>query len=266
MAVHKKLNVVGIIPARMGSSRFPGKPLARINGIPMLGHVYFRSKMCRALTQVCVATCDREISDYVLSIGGAVVMTSSKHERASDRAAEALFKMEEDLRKKIDIVVMIQGDEPMLYPEMIEESLMPMMSDNAVEIVNLMSVIKSREEQDDPNVVKVVVNLTKGAMYFSREPVPSRKKAKIEIGKMYKQVPVIAFRRDFLIRYNELAPTPLEIIESVDMLRVLEYGYSVKMVETKFQTYGVDTLDDLKKVERLMCNDKLFPQYAGSHK
>jgi 3-deoxy-manno-octulosonate cytidylyltransferase (CMP-KDO synthetase) len=173
-----------------------------------------------------------------------------------------MLNIERDTGEKIDIVVMIQGDEPMLYPDMIEESIMPLMNDNALEVVNLMSVLKSKDEQDDPNVVKVVVNLSNEAMYFSREPVPSRKKAKAEIKNVYKQVPIIPFRRDFLIKYSELAPTPLEIIESVDMLRILEHGYSIKMVETRFETSGVDTPDDLKRVERLMSNDKLFLQYG----
>jgi len=258
------MNIVGIIPARMASSRFPGKPLAKICGIPMIGHVYYRSKMSLILDEVYVATCDEDIADYMRSIGGKVVMTANTHERASDRAKEAMLKIEKTTGKKVDIPVMIQGDEPMLYPDMIEESVMPMMNDSAVEIVNLMSVIKSRGEQDDPNVVKVVVSLTNRAMYFSREPIPSRKKAKDEINNVYKQVPIIPFRRDFLIKYSELTPTPLEIIESVDMLRILEHGYSVKMVETKFETRGVDTPDDLKKVERSMSNDKIFAQYGGN--
>ena len=258
------MNIAGIIPARMASMRFPGKPLAKICGVPMVGHVYFRSKMSKVLRDVYIATCDKEIAEYALSIGCKPIMTARTHERASDRAKEAMLKIELETGTKTDIVVMIQGDEPMLYPDMIEESIMPMMNDSTVEIVNLMSVIRSRDEQDDPNVVKVVVNLNNGAMYFSREPIPSRKKAKVEIDNMYKQVPIIPFRRDFLIRYSELTPTPIEIIESVDMLRILEHGYTVKMVETKFETCGVDTPDDLKKVERLMKNDKLFSQYSGN--
>ena len=257
------MNIIGIIPARMASMRFPGKPLAKICGIPMAGHVYFRSKMSKVLQDVYIATCDKEIADYALSIGCKPIMTANTHERASDRAKEAVLKIELETGRKTDIVVMIQGDEPMLYPDMIEESIMPMMNDNTVEIVNLMSVIKSRDEQNDPNVVKVVVNLINDAMYFSREPIPSRKKVKVEINNVYEQVPIIPFRRDFLIKYSELTPTPLEIIESVDMLRILEHGYSVKMVETKFETSSVDTPGDLKKVEGLMSKDKLFSQYSG---
>ena len=126
------MNIIGIIPARMASSRFPGKPLAPILGIPMIGHVYFRSKMSRLLNEVYVATCDREIADYIESIGGHAIMTSDKHERASDRCAEAMLKIESATGEKTDIVVMIQGDEPMVTPEMIEKAVEPMIKDDSI--------------------------------------------------------------------------------------------------------------------------------------
>ncbi|MGO9013558.1 MAG: 3-deoxy-manno-octulosonate cytidylyltransferase [Dissulfurispiraceae bacterium] len=254
------MNVIGIIPARMASSRFPGKPLKKIQGIPMVGHVYYRSKMCEALGEVYVATCDDEIAEYVRSIGGRAVMTADTHERASDRAAEAMLKVEGETGQRADIVVMIQGDEPMLYPEMIEEAVKPMMEDEGLQIVNLMSSLKSRQEHDDPNEVKVVVDLNNFALYFSREPIPSWKKGADNVP-MLKQVCIMPFRRDFLLKFNQLAPTPLEIIESVDMLRVLEHGYKVKMVITGRETYSVDTIADLQRVEGLMASDKLIAQY-----
>ena len=256
------MNIVGIIPARMTSSRFPGKPLAKIHGIPMVGHVYFRSKVNKTLKQVYVATCDREIADYITSIGGKTVMTASTHERASDRTAEAMLKIEKEMREKIDIAVMIQGDEPMLHPEMIDEAIKPMLEDKSIQVVNLMAPLKSREEHNDPNEVKVVVDLQGFAIYFSREPIPSWKKGAKEIP-MNKQVCIIPFRRDFLIEYTKLPPTPLEIIESVDMLRALEHGYKVKMVRTNFNTYSIDTVEDLKKVEKLMANDTVLRSYSG---
>ena len=254
------MNIIGIIPARMASSRFPGKPLAKICGIPMLGHVYFRSNMCNVLSEVYVATCDKEIIDYIGSIGGKAVMTSDSHERASDRTAEAMLKIESALGDKIDIVVMIQGDEPMLYPEMIEAAVKPVLEDETIQVVNLMSPLKSKEEQEDPNEVKVVIDLKGYALYFSREPIPSWKKGAREVP-MYKQVCIIPFRRDFLIKFNELTPTPLEIIESVDMMRVLEHGYEVKIVLTEFETYSVDNIDDLRKVEKFLRKDKLINKY-----
>jgi len=252
--------IIGIIPARMGSSRFPGKPLAKINGIPMVGHVYYRSKMCKSLDDVYVATCDTEIKDYITSIGGKAIMTSDKHKRASDRVAEALTKIEDSTGEKIDIIVLLQGDEPMIYPEMIDESVKPFLEDEKVVVANLLAPIKSLEEFKDPNEVKVVVDKNYNALYFSREPIPSDKK---ESNKdyMFKQVCIIPFTRDFLLKFNDLTPTPLEIIESVDMMRVIEHGYKVKMVPTKYDTYSVDTTEDLKRVEKLMKNDELVSKY-----
>lgn len=255
-----KINVIGIIPARMASTRFPGKPLARIREIPMVGHVYFRSKMCKALNEVYVATCDKEIADYVESIGAKVIMTAPTHQRASDRAAEAMLKIEHRTGQRVDVAVMIQGDEPMIYPEMIEEAIRPILEDDTLQVINLMAPLRTREEHEDPNVIKVITDINKFALYFSREPLPSRKRFSKELP-MYKQVTIIPFKRDFLIKFNKLDPTPLEIIESIDMLRVLEHGYKVKMVPTEFETYGVDTPHDLRKVKKLMETDKLFPIY-----
>ena len=256
------MEIVGIIPARMGSSRFPGKPLAKIHGIPMVGHVYFRSKMAKVLGEVYVATCDKEIKEYIESIGGKAIMTSDKHERASDRTAEAMLKIEQEIGQKIDIVVMIQGDEPMVVPEMIELAVGPMLKDEGILVVNLMATLKNVEEHEDPNEVKVVVDKDNFALYFSREPIPSRKKGAKEIP-MRKQVCIIPFRRDFLLEFNQLEPTPLEKIESVDMLRILEHGYKVKMVTSSYNTYSVDTLEDLRKVEQLKNGDRLLSVYGG---
>lgn len=254
------MNIVAVIPARMASSRFPGKPLKKICGVPMVGHVFLRTKMCRILKEVYVATCDEEIVDYIETIGGRAIMTSEKHERASDRVAEAMLKIEQETDEKIDILIMIQGDEPMVYPEMIEAAVQPLIENNDVQVVNLMSNIKTREEQSDPNEIKVVVDKNDFALYFSREPIPSWRKGAEKVN-MLKQVCVIPFRRDFLLKFNELPQTELEIVESIDMLRVLENGLSVKMVYTSFETYSVDTSNDLANVEKIMKQDELFAQY-----
>ena len=254
------MNIIGIIPARMDSSRFPGKPLASICGVPMIVHVYLRSKMCKILDEVYVATCDQKIADCINSIGGKVVMTKDTHERASDRCAEAMLKIEKETDWRVDIIVMIQGDEPMTFPEMIDEALNPIITNEAVIVTNLMAPLKTKEEFEDPNEVKVVVDRFNNALYFSREPIPSRKKGAKSIP-MLKQVCIIPFRRDFLIQYNTMESTPLEIIESVDMMRILEHGLKVKMVPTKFETKSVDTPKDLELVEKLMKNDKLMPVY-----
>ena len=166
------MNIIGIIPARMGSSRFPGKPLANIHGMPMIGHVYFRSKLAKILDEVYVATCDQEIIDYIKSIDGKAIMTDTSHERASDRTSEALNIIESRTEQKIDIIVMLQGDEPMILPEMIDAAVQPLLDDQSVTVSNLMATIKNIEEWKDPNEVKVVVDKLNFAIYFSREPIP----------------------------------------------------------------------------------------------
>ena len=170
------MNIVAVIPARMGSSRFPGKPLADIHGMPMIGHVFKRTAMCSLLAATYVATCDQEIFDYVISAGGRAVMTSDTHERCTDRTAEALEAIEIETGERVDIVVMVQGDEPMVSPEMIKASVQAMLDDPSVNVVNLMAEMKTTAEFEDPNEVKVVTDLKNNALYFSREPVPSRKK------------------------------------------------------------------------------------------
>ena len=255
------MNIVGIIPARLASSRFPNKPLAKILGMPMIGHVYLRCKMCNDLSEVYVATCDKEIVDYIESIGGKAIMTANTHERASDRTAEALLKVEKETGKRVDIVVMIQGDEPMVTPEMISHAIKPLIEDKSIKVTNLMVNLKTKEEHEDPNEVKVVVDKNNFALYFSREPIPSRKKGIDEIP-MLKQVCIIPFQRDFLLEYNNMEQTPLEKIESVDMNRILENGIKVKMVFSEADTYSVDTLEDLKNVELKMKNDELIKKYS----
>ena len=254
------MKIIGIIPARMASSRFPGKPLAKILGIPMIGHVYFRSKMSQTLDEIYVATCDKEIFDYTESIGGKAIMTSDSHERCTDRIAEAVDKIEAVTSSPVDIVVNIQGDEPMVFPEMIDEAVSPMLADKSIVTTNLMAPIKTRNEHENPNEVKVVVDKNNYALYFSREPVPSWKRGATQLP-MLKQVCIIPFRRDFLVKFSQLEPTPLEKIESVDILRAIEHGYKVKMVLTKFETNSVDTPGDLRLGEQRMKNDPLVIKY-----
>ncbi len=187
------MNIVGIIPARMDSRRFFGKPLAMIRGAAMIKHVYFRSKMADILRDVYICTCDEEIDKYCLANNMKVIMTKDTHKRASDRAAEAMLKIEQLTGEKIDLPVMIQGDEPMLYPEMLDEVIASMMDDSSIEVANLMGSLKSEQEYLDENVVKVVVDLNNFALYFSREPIPSKKKSR-DIFPTYKQIAIIPFR------------------------------------------------------------------------
>jgi len=257
-----EIRSVAIIPARMGSSRFPGKPMEKICGIPMIGHCYQRTKMSTSLSATYVATCDEEIFDYIESIGGDAIMTSPDHERASDRAAEAIKLIEIDTGEEVDIVVMVQGDEPMVNSSMIDKSLFPF-RDSSVQVVNLMAKIETLEEFEDPNEVKVVVDNHSNAIYFSREAIPSRKKGSEEVP-MLKQVCIIPFRKDYLLKFNSMEETQLEIIESVDMMRIIENGEKVRMVMIDDISFSVDTAEDLKKVQQEMKNDALMHTYISA--
>lgn len=221
----------------------------------MIEHVFRRAMLCERLDAVYVATCDDGIRSIVEGFGGSVLMTSAAHERASDRVAEAAERIE------ADIVVMVQGDEPMITPSMIVDAITPMLQDSSVLCVNLASRIVNQEEYLDRNTIKVVMNLSGDALYFSRSPIPAIDFS-IDSGQgrppVFKQVCVIPFRRDFLREFARLPPTPLEQAESIDMLRVIEHGQSVRLVETTSATHAVDTPEDLRLVETLMKDDPLI--------
>ena len=259
--------IVAVIPARMGSSRFPGKPLAPLLGRPMIEHVVRRARMCDTLEGVYVATCDDEIRSVVERFGSTGIMTSAAHERASDRVAEAAEVIKAAHHLQADIVVMIQGDEPMITPDMIDSAIAPMLQDPSVACVNLARRIVSREEYLDENTIKVVMNVHGDALYFSRVPIPAvdfaRNLSKEASGRppVFKQVCVIPFRHDFLRTFARLPPTPLERAESIDMLRVIEHGFRVRLVETDVDTHAVDTPEDLLLVEALMKHDPLILRY-----
>lgn len=257
------MNIVAIIPARMESSRFPGKPLAPICGMPMIGHVYLRTRMAQSLSAVYVATCNREIADYVESLGATAIMTSSAHEGCVDRCAEAMEIIEKTSGQRVDVMLLVQGDEPLIMPEMIDLSLAPLLEDPTITITNLMTPINTDEEFADPNEVKVVVDKAGFALYFSREPIPSKRKTG-DHREMFKQTCVIPFRREQLLNFQSLPRSPLENIESVDMLRLLENGTRIKMVRSDYPTYSVDTLEDLHRVELMMSQDALYQRYHDS--
>ena len=252
------MKIVCVIPARMASSRFPGKPIALICGRSMIEHVYWRCLMCKTLDEVYIATCDQEIAEVTQKFGGRVVMTSSLHQRASDRVAEVAQNME------ADIFLLVQGDEPMIVPDMIDLALKPLLQDQTVLCSNLAAPIRSVEEFDDRNTIKVVMAQNGDALYFSREPIPTRQGLPFGQIPAYKQVCVIPFRRDFLLQYTALEPTPLEQAESIDMLRALEHGYPIRMVKSDYITQSVDTPEDLARVEALMRNDPLLLRYASA--
>jgi 3-deoxy-manno-octulosonate cytidylyltransferase (CMP-KDO synthetase) len=254
------MRILGVIPARMAATRFPNKPMANILGIPMIGHCYNRSKFCSLIDQLFVATCDTEIFDYVVKIGGKAIMTSDKHERATERSAEALLNIEKVLiDQKFDIIVMIQGDEPLVDPRMIEEVIEPLLTSNKL-VSNLMTKLNTKEEIENPNNVKVVFSKTNNALYMTREAIPSNKKYINELS-YFRQLGLIAFTRDALLKFVSLKMTPLEIIESVDMNRFLENDISIYMKNTNLESDSVDDKLDLIRVEQKMKKDALFYKY-----
>ena len=253
------MNIIGVIPARMGSTRFPGKPMKKIHGIPMIGHCYHRTAMALGVDATYVATCDIEIAEYINSIGGHAIMTSNTHTRATTRTAEALEKIEQETDEKVDIVVMVQGDEPLILPETIRE-VTPEFKDKSVNIVNIMSRLTTEESFKDVNNVKVVIANNNDALYYSREPIPSPWKGWEDIPR-YMQTGIIAFRRDILIAFNAMKETQLEQIESIDMNRVLETGGKIRMVLTEATTIGVDVLEELNEVEKILVGDKIMGAY-----
>ena len=210
----------------------------------MIEHVFRRVKRCSQLDEVYVATCDDEIRNAAEGFGARVIMTSPAHERATDRVADAAEHF------AADIVVMVQGDEPMITPEMIGTALDSIRSNPRITCVNLVHRVTSELEFLDPNTIKVVTDLNGDALYFSRSPIPNVRFD--QTTKVLKQVCVIPFRRECLLEFARLPPTPLELAESIDMLRLLEHGRSVRLVETDVTTHAVDTPADLELVEKLM--------------
>lgn len=255
------MKTIAVIPARMGSSRFPGKPVAKLLGRTMLEHVYKRVALSSALDAVYIATCDEEIRRIAQDFGAPVIMTADTHERASDRVAEAVAGIDAEL------VVMVQGDEPMTHPEMIDSAVEPFRHDPQLGCVNLVRSIDNEADFKDFNTIKVVMNQQGDALYMSRQPIPTppipAQSAQLSFSHAaaYKQVCIIPFRRQTLLDFAKLPPTPLEQLESVDMLRLLEHGYRVKMVRTQFSTQAVDTQGDLERVARLMQTDPLLGSY-----
>ena len=254
-------SIVAIIPARMASSRFPGKPLKPILGLSMIEHVRRRVSLCGFLDDVFVATCDREIAGEVERFGGKVIMTSDRHESCVDRVAEAAQSL------NTEIIVNVQGDMPLVHPEALESLITPLLKDDVLMFTDMMGIIEDDSEIDNLNVVKVVFDISQNALYYSREPIPSSKKVSIRFSVThYKQLGINAFRKKSLMTFNKLPRTPLERIESVDMLRLLENGFRVRMVATSFPSAGVDTIEDLKWAEDFMRKDSLRLSYMDNYK
>jgi 3-deoxy-manno-octulosonate cytidylyltransferase (CMP-KDO synthetase) len=244
------MRIIGVIPARFHSSRFPGKPLADIHGSPMIWHVYNSARRARRLDRVLVATDDERIRNTVEAFGGCAVLTSPEAASGTDRVAEAVCHLD------VDVVVNIQGDEPLLDPEMIDECLGPM---NAGSSVPMSTVMKAVPESAwlDPGVVKVVRDLAGRALYFSRSLLPHPRTRTAEFC-VYEHIGLYAYTKECLLRLANLAPTPLERIEGLEQLRALEHGIPIQVVETRCvgELVSVDTPEDLAKVRAIMAARK----------
>ncbi len=238
------MKIAAIIPARFGSTRFVGKPLSIIDKKPMIQHVYERTERCPLLDRVIVATDHESILKTVRDFGGEAIMTSSNHKSGTDRVAEVAEGID------TDVVVNIQGDEPLLEPEMIEIGLTPILESQGVYASTLATRILDDGEIFSPDVVKVVFNSQGDALYFSRSPIPYRRHK--DAHHYYKHIGMYFYKKDFLLTISRLEPTRLEITEGLEQLRILEYGYNIKVAVTTYNTIGVDTPDDIKRVEDLM--------------
>lgn len=247
------MKAVVIIPARMGATRFPGKPLIDLCGKPMVQWVYERAGKASGVSRVMVATCDQEIIDAVTAFGGEAVMTSEAHRSGTDRLAEAAANLD------ADVIVNVQGDEPLIDPASIERALQPFAAEPGALMTSLMAPI-DRDSAKDPNLVKVVVTADNYALYFSRSPIPYERKPPkdgpgFEIpAHLWGHVGLYVYTRDFLLKFSSLEPTPLEKAESLEQLRVLEHGYRIKMVEVADRPLGVDTWEDLERVREIVTS------------
>ena len=240
-------HIVALIPARYESTRFPGKPLADLAGRPMIEHVYRRAAAAPSVDAVVVATDDRRIADAVERFGGIARMTRASHRSGTDRLAE----LADDLA--CDLVVNVQGDEPLIDPEMIEEALGPLVADPGLPMSTLRRRITDLADYTSPHVVKVVVDREDNALYFSRAPIPfTRGSQDPGVRTAFKHIGLYVYRRSFLLALARLTPTPLEIAESLEQLRALEHGFPIRTVETQHDSVGVDTPEDLERARRLV--------------
>jgi len=249
--------VVGI-PVRMGSTRFPGKPLCDILGKTMIEHCYKRCALSRYATDLFVAACDDEIKKNVDGFGGQVIMTDPDISRPGLRVAAAAEKLELDYD---DIVVVVQGDEPLVHPDMIDLAIQPLLDNKDIYVSNLCAEL-SEKEWHDPGEIKVVCDLEMNAMYMSRSPIPSTDHEE-QRATWWKQVCIMPFRWHFMKKFNhELETTPLEMQESIEMIRALQHGYKVRMVPSHYISKSVDTNADRKEVEKIMKTDKIYMRYS----
>ena len=252
MAIESK--VIAVIPARWGSSRFPGKPLALIKGKPMIQWVFEQTSKAKSVSEVIVATDDSRILDTVNNFGGNAIMTSANHESGTDRVAEVIRN------KNCEIVVNVQGDEPLIPPVNIDLVVQPLLQGIPESTVTLRILIKSYDNLLDRNITKVVVNKSSSALYFSKAMIPWDRDDIIQNSSVdplkpfwYKHIGLYAYRKNFLMEFGSLPSSSLEQIEKLEQLRILENGYNIRVVETNLDSIGVDCEEDLLVIEKRLA-------------
>jgi 3-deoxy-manno-octulosonate cytidylyltransferase (CMP-KDO synthetase) len=259
------MRTIGIIPARYGSTRFPGKPLADIRGRPMIWHVYQRCLKAKSLDQLVVATDDRRIYDCVIDFGGQAVMTSQKHRSGTDRIAEALEKVEKrkyflsstrraGFRKglEFEIIINIQGDEPLIDPKAIDLLARAMAGSSKPEMSTLVGSFKDEEDLLSPNTAKVVADEMGYAMYFSRSVIPGRREGAFRLTNYLKHIGIYAYRRDVLFKLISWPQSAMEKAEKLEQLRALEHEVKIKLIKTYYRPQAVDTPVDLIKINKTL--------------
>ena len=258
------MRVVAVIPARMAATRFPGKPLADIHGLPMIAHCYLRTKLAQSIDEVVIATCDSEIADVANQFGATVVMTSPDHLNAVDRTVETIAILLSKSSLLIDIVILVQGDEPLLNPEVLDQMVITMVDNPSVDVVNVMVPFSSQDDFLDHNNPKVVVDSAGNALYISREAIPSPWRD-WSCSLSHMQTGLFAFRPAALEWFGSTPRTLLEEVESIDMLRLLYHGKPLRMLHISEPTIGVDTVEDLNRAKEMMFQDHLFPLYRDGN-
>lgn len=241
------MDVLGVIPARYSSTRFEAKVLADIMGKPMLQYVWERAKQAMVLDDLIIACDDERVAAAAREFGAKVIFTAKGHLSGSDRICEVINPLD------VKVVVNIQADEPLIHPMMIDTVAQILLDDNSISMATLMKKIEDPKEINDPNVVKVVVDKDNFALYFSRAPIPYKaQNSEIKSPVYYKHIGLYGYSKDFLFTYKKLPVADLEKIERLEQLRVLKEGYRIKVLETKYDTIGVDTPEDLERVKEYL--------------
>ncbi len=251
MSPATRLHIIVVIPARYASQRLPGKPLADIGGLPMVVRVAEQARRAKTVDEVYIATDDERIQQVVDAAGFRALMTSPACPSGTDRIAEAVRTLGE-----VDIIVNVQGDEPLLPPAMIDQAVQPLIDDPSISVGTLVKVIRSEEELHNPAVTKVVLDARRDCLYFSRSPIPYLRDGGeqwLGAGLWYRHIGLYVYRREFLFHYSALSQTPLERAEKLEQLRVLEHGFRIHAEVTELESVAVDTQDDLDRVRTMVA-------------